>query len=184
MTMRVGNSNVLVVAALLSGVLVVWALVSGCPKRPAETTAGPTAIQPKSGPQAATGAPTGPTEERKEGAAAKEGDEQVPATYASLKNPVAGDQKATATGKDLYRRNCAACHGAEGKGDGTRAAMMDPKPANLTDAEMQKEMTDAAYFWKISEGVPHTFMPAFEDKLTDQERWCLVCCLRTFGSAR
>jgi len=184
MTMRRGSSRTLAVAALPLGMLALWALTSGCPKRSTETTASSVASQPKPGPQAATAAKTGPPEERGEQGTQAEGDEQVPASYASLTNPLAGDQKAAATGKALYEKNCARCHGAAGKGDGTRAAMLDPKPADLTDAEMQQEMTDAAYFWKISEGVAGTAMPSFKGKLSEEERWCLVCCVRTFGPSR
>ena len=40
--------------------------------------------------------------------------------------------------------------------------------------------TDGELFWQITRGrLP---MPAFEDKLTDQERWQLVDYIRTFAS--
>jgi mono/diheme cytochrome c family protein len=35
-------------------------------------------------------------------------------------------------GPDLYRANCAACHGAEGKGNGPVASALKTKPADLT----------------------------------------------------
>ena len=35
-------------------------------------------------------------------------------------------------GPDLYRAHCAACHGTEGKGNGSVAASLKTKPADLT----------------------------------------------------
>jgi mono/diheme cytochrome c family protein len=35
-------------------------------------------------------------------------------------------------GPDLFRANCAACHGPDGKGDGPAALSLRTKPANLT----------------------------------------------------
>jgi len=35
-------------------------------------------------------------------------------------------------GPDLFRAHCAACHGADGKGNGPAAAALKTKPANLT----------------------------------------------------
>lgn len=35
-------------------------------------------------------------------------------------------------GPDLYRAHCAACHGAEGKGNGPVASALKTKPADLT----------------------------------------------------
>ena len=46
---------------------------------------------------------------------------------------------------------------------------------------MAEEMTDAAFFWRISEGIPDEDMPAWKDKLTEQQRWQLVQYLRTFA---
>lgn len=36
------------------------------------------------------------------------------------------------TGKGLYLRYCSACHGIDGRGDGTVAPYLKPKPTNLT----------------------------------------------------
>jgi mono/diheme cytochrome c family protein len=35
-------------------------------------------------------------------------------------------------GPDLFRAHCAPCHGPDGKGEGPVAAVLKPKPANLT----------------------------------------------------
>lgn len=45
-------------------------------------------------------------------------------------NPVLGD--AAEAGKSLYLKYCSSCHGPTGKGDGDVAAVMEPRPADLT----------------------------------------------------
>src|ERR1035441_921935 len=36
------------------------------------------------------------------------------------------------SGKEMYRAYCAACHGAEGKGDGPASAALQSRPSDLT----------------------------------------------------
>lgn len=109
-------------------------------------------------------------------------EEKVPAAYANKKNPLAGKKESVAAGKPLYEKNCLPCHGAHGKGDGEMAKKLKTKPANLADAHMMKEMSDAALFWKISEGAAKGAMPAFKGKLKEAERWHLVNYIRTFAA--
>ena len=51
----------------------------------------------------------------------------------------------------IYAARCAGCHGPSGKGDGTIAAALTPKPRDLTTAEWQKSVTDE-YIEKIIRG--------------------------------
>ncbi|SFG53344.1 Cytochrome C oxidase, cbb3-type, subunit III [Palleronia marisminoris] len=47
--------------------------------------------------------------------------------------PTIGDDAATTpTGEQVYQTQCAACHGAEGRGDGPLAQRLDRRPADLT----------------------------------------------------
>lgn len=43
---------------------------------------------------------------------------------------------------DLFQTRCAVCHGQFGRGDGSGAAALDPKPQNYADPEWQKTVTD------------------------------------------
>lgn len=43
-----------------------------------------------------------------------------------------GAREPNPTGKEIYDAQCAACHGAEGRGDGPLAQRLDRRPADLT----------------------------------------------------
>ena len=103
----------------------------------------------------------------------------VPEEAKKLTNPVAPTEASLAAAKAIFLESCAQCHGEGGKGDGSEAAMYEPKPADLTDAHMLSEMTDGEIFYKISEG--RRPMPTFKKKLTEEQRWKLVNYLRTFA---
>lgn len=45
--------------------------------------------------------------------------------------PASASAQSIDFGQALFAQNCAACHGAEGAGDGPVAAHLDPKPADL-----------------------------------------------------
>jgi mono/diheme cytochrome c family protein len=96
---------------------------------------------------------------------------QVPPNAANRKNPVPADQDSVATGKTLFSRYCASCHGMNGKGNGVAADLTDPAVQN---------QTDSALFWKISQG--SSPMPSFKDILTERQRWDIVNYIRTLGS--
>jgi mono/diheme cytochrome c family protein len=45
-------------------------------------------------------------------------------------------------GRGVYTANCAPCHGATGKGDGTAAASLDPKPRDHSNRTYMDTLTD------------------------------------------
>ena len=47
-------------------------------------------------------------------------------------------------GHEVYVQNCAPCHGATGKGDGTAAASLDPKPRDHTNRAYMDTLSDAS----------------------------------------
>ncbi len=86
--------------------------------------------------------------------------EEIPAETPSL-----------ARGAQVYRENCASCHGTLGRGDGPMAAGLDPKPANLTDAASLRDAAPLDFYRRITIGVVGTAMPAFETRLSADDRW-------------
>jgi mono/diheme cytochrome c family protein len=107
----------------------------------------------------------------------------IPVTYASLTNPVAADANSLARGQQIYTANCAVCHGGGGLGDGPAAANLDPRPAPISlTAQM---LSDAYLFYRISEGggfAPfNSAMPAWKDKLSEQNRWDVLNYIHSLG---
>ena len=90
-------------------------------------------------------------------------------------------------GAEIYQANCAGCHGAVGRGDGTLAAGLDPRPANLADGAALRDVSPLDYFRRISIGTVGTAMPAFEGRLPAEDRWAAALyasVLRRAGATR
>jgi high-affinity iron transporter len=79
-----------------------------------------------------------------------------------------------ARGAQIYQGNCAGCHGTLGRGDGPQARGLDPKPANLADWVALREQSPLDYFRRVSIGVVGTAMPAFEGRLSPEDRWAVA----------
>ena len=79
-----------------------------------------------------------------------------------------------ADAKEIYEKDCAKCHGADGKGKTKMGEKVGVK--DYTDAKVQDEMKDADMAKAIKEGVKEkdsdkTRMKAFSD-LSDDEKFC------------
>ena len=79
-------------------------------------------------------------------------------------------------GKILYVKNCAGCHGTEGKGDGYR--LLGPEPANLTSPSTKKK-SDSALLKTIHEGKPN--MPSWKVRLSEQDSRDVLAYVRTLA---
>jgi mono/diheme cytochrome c family protein len=99
----------------------------------------------------------------------------VPPEYAGLTNPL-GPEAANA-GAEVFRTNCATCHGPQGHGDGPAGQSLNPKPGNL--ANIQAAAGDDFLFWRIHDGKPGTSMVAWRAILTDEQIWQTVAFIRT-----
>lgn len=107
-----------------------------------------------------------------------------PAEYANAANPFEGSQDAVTAGKTAYETNCAACHGAEAKGDGAAGSSLNPKPANLQ--KTAKETTPQYMHWAISVGGAASglsaTMPGFKGVLSEDDIWRIATYLEsTYG---
>ena len=100
----------------------------------------------------------------------------VPDAAKNKTNPLKGDAASVAVGKTLYAQHCKSCHGAKGKGDGTKAATLDTECGDFTkDLAAQ---TDGALFYKTFEG--RKDMPSFKKKIPEaDDLWSLVNYMRT-----
>lgn len=73
----------------------------------------------------------------------------------------------------LFRQQCAACHGMEGRGDGPLAKGMDPAPSNFHDAARMQQRSLYGLYNTITLGVNGTPMRAFGE-LSEADRWALA----------
>jgi copper transport protein len=101
---------------------------------------------------------------------------------ATLANPVPPLARSLQQGGDLYRTNCVPCHGVDGRGDGPAGRRMNPPPADLTIHTAPGVHPDGQLFEWISSGYPGSVMPAFDETLTEDDRWDLVNYIRTLGT--
>ncbi len=101
---------------------------------------------------------------------------RVPKRALRMKNPVKPSVKGLALSKKLYMKECASCHGKDGKGKGSAAKGLEVKPADHTNPDMNKEV-DGSIFWKIRIG--RQPMPSFRGKLKKEQMWGLVNYIRT-----
>lgn len=100
---------------------------------------------------------------------------------AKLKNPVAADNASITAGRQIYDKQCAGCHGDTGTGDGAMGEELNPKPANLVDADWKHGSTDGEIFVVIRDGVRNTGMKPYARKMTAHQMWDVVNYVRSIG---
>jgi DMSO reductase family type II enzyme heme b subunit len=92
-------------------------------------------------------------------------------------------------GNVVYDKWCAGCHGEKGDGNGDGATEMLPRPRDFTRGVYKIRTTasgeiptDDDLMHVIAEGMPGTAMPAWKEKLSEQDRRELVAYLKSFSS--
>ena len=106
----------------------------------------------------------------------------VPITARFARNPVPDTPETIDAARPIFQANCAICHGPRGLGDGPAAFTLNPRPVNL-QVHVPQHAEGENLYW-ISEGVAGTGMPAWKDKLTEEQRWQLVRYLQALASGR
>src|SRR5262245_10820734 len=83
------------------------------------------------------------------------------------------------TAAELYARNCASCHGTDGRAKTSKGKFSHAR--DLTDAKWHDDVTDERIFNSIMNGRNvRGNMPAFSDKLNEKEVDSLVSFVRKF----
>ena len=89
----------------------------------------------------------------------------------SLRADQEQDTELLERGRIIYSEQCASCHGQEGKGDGSAARFLDPKPRDFTAAEWKyagggtvDEITGV-----IIEGIDDSAMTPFSEVLSEEQ---------------
>lgn len=86
-----------------------------------------------------------------------------------------------ADGKAIYEKDCAKCHGADGKGQTTMGKRLGSK--DYTDAKVQSELKDEAAIKAVKEGFKNKegkvlMKPA--EGISDADAKAVVAYMRTF----
>jgi len=104
----------------------------------------------------------------------------------ALSARTASTQNNVAAGKELFKSNCAPCHGESGKGDGPGGQVLPVKPADLGERIAANRYSDQYLIDVISKGGnsvgKSNFMPAWSGALTDKQIREIVSFLRTLPS--
>ena len=90
-------------------------------------------------------------------------------------------------GRAVYDKWCSECHGDQGRGDGSAAATMLPRPRDFTQARYQIRTTSSGSLPTdddihriLERGMPGTAMPAWPN-LSKQQRSDVVAYIKTFS---
>lgn len=98
----------------------------------------------------------------------------APASAKAQKNPFEGQQAAADAGKQLYARNCLACHGKTLQGTGNVPSLVDGALKGVTPGEV---------FWFVTKGDKDNGMPSWAF-LPEDKRWQIVTYVEEMASGR
>ena len=86
-------------------------------------------------------------------------------------SPIPASDEAYAAGINIYRKNCAVCHGLPGQDQTAIGKGEFPKPPELFKGEGVTNDPVGETYWKVANGIRLTGMPGFSGSLTTAEMW-------------
>jgi thiosulfate dehydrogenase len=86
-------------------------------------------------------------------------------------SPIPADEAAFMAGAQVYKDNCAVCHGLPGQPLTAIAQGMFPKPPKLMEGTGVSDDPPEETYWKVSGGIRMTGMPGFEKLLSPTQMW-------------
>jgi thiosulfate dehydrogenase len=84
---------------------------------------------------------------------------------------VPADEANFLAGADVYKQNCAVCHGLPAEPESAIAHGMYPKPPELFHGTGVTDDPAWETYWKAENGIRMTGMPGFKGHLTETELW-------------
>jgi thiosulfate dehydrogenase len=90
--------------------------------------------------------------------------------------PIQADEGAFVAGAQIYKDQCATCHGLHGK-PSTFGAHMYPDAPSLWEKHDNGPVVGVSddppgeTYWKVANGIRLTGMPSYRDTLTDTQMW-------------
>ena len=76
----------------------------------------------------------------------------------------------------MWKQDCEACHGAQGRGDGPVTASLSQRPQDLTKIAKPPIFPDGVLAYRIANG--GEVMPAWKSVLSPEETWDIVNFIR------
>lgn len=100
--------------------------------------------------------------------------------FASVSHQVRPARVDLRQGQSLFVRNCASCHGYEGRGNGSIARNLERKPRNLARPETYLYGAgDLGVFRSTKFGVDGTPMGGWNGRMSDSEVWQVTAYVRS-----
>lgn len=98
---------------------------------------------------------------------------------AAQTNPIPSSPQSISRGQRLWKQDCEACHGAQGRGDGPVTSSLTKRPKDLTKVAKPPIFPDGVLVYRIANG--GEVMPAWKSVLSVEETWDIVNFIRAQG---
>jgi thiosulfate dehydrogenase len=85
--------------------------------------------------------------------------------------PIQANEETFLAGARIYQDNCAVCHGLPDGDQDPIAKGMFPKPPRLFHGKGVTDDEPGETYWKVSNGIRLTGMPAFKGSLDETQMW-------------
>jgi len=85
--------------------------------------------------------------------------------------PITADEAGYVAGAQVYKENCAVCHGLPGQTQTAIAKGMYPDPPKLMEGTGVTDDPPAESYWKVAGGIRMTGMPGFDKTLSTTQMW-------------
>jgi mono/diheme cytochrome c family protein len=85
--------------------------------------------------------------------------------------PINPDEAAYVAGAQVYKDDCAVCHGLPGQAQTAIAQGMFPKPPKLMEGKGVTDDAPGESYWKVAGGIRMTGMPGFDKSLSTTQIW-------------
>lgn len=105
------------------------------------------------------------------------GGQAPPAPHAAVAAAAAGPD--LARGAEIYRQNCATCHGDRGAGASWTQRSLDPPPRDFTAAAARAELSLERMLTSVTHGRPGTAMMSFQKRLSPTDIRSVVGYIRS-----
>jgi thiosulfate dehydrogenase len=96
-------------------------------------------------------------------------------------SPFPASDQLFAAGAQIYRNNCAVCHGLPGRDQTAIAKGEFPKPPELFKGKGVTDNPAGVTYWKVANGIRLTGMPGFTGSLSSEQMWQVSLLLSNAG---